>query len=60
MSTVTSTKRLPSRVATILGIASVVLGVSTSEYFEAGPIVAVAATAVLLVATAFAYNFLSA
>lgn len=59
MSTTTSTKRLPDSVAMILALISVVLGFSISEYLGTGFIVAVAATAVLMMVLAFAYNFVS-
>ncbi len=54
-----SSKRLPSRVAWVLGSISVVLGVTASDYLEAGPLVAVAATAVLMLVLALAYEFVS-
>lgn len=59
MNTTTTTKRLPSRVAWVLGSVSLVLAVTASEYLGAGPIGAVVGTAVLMLVLARVYKFAS-
>lgn len=56
MAAETETKRLPSHIAWALGSTSVVIGVALSEYMGSGPIVAVVATAVLMLVLALAYE----
>lgn len=59
MSVSISTERLPPNVALLLSIISVGFGVYTAAYLGAGRIMAVVATAVLMVVLAAAYNFAS-
>jgi len=56
MNTDTATGSLPSRVASVLGATSVVLGVTASDYLGTGRVGAVVATFVLMGMLALGYE----
>ena len=56
MNTDTATGTLPTRIASVLGATSVVLGVTTSDYLGTGRVGAVLATFVLMGVLALGYE----